>query len=844
MIIRYIGGNDGICSYLETGRKEKNPFLREEMDKRIFIDGDLSLTNAIIESIPNHGQQRYLNIMMSFHEQNITRERMRDVFQQYKNILMTAYKPDEYNIYAEIHWPKIKQFYNSERKRIEKRFPHIHIVIPTKNLLTGGFLNPCARYNVDLKSFEAIQEKLNRDNDLFSSRKVAKLKIENILYLEQYKNQVFSTKNKFLKEKIIKALMLKNIRTLNAFQILLSDFGQVRIRNIGKNNEYFALRLDGEKKFINLKEAIFRKDFIEERKLSFVNLTDTTLQKRIDDWYCFKSKEIKFLYNGKKDQRSLYVSSDLALKKALLEDLERSYERSYRPLKEVIPEFVEKRLIFDKKRYFEFEKKLKSDRKIFIDTRVLDKIDQSLDTEHFLGFLQLKFAVDLRDCPLDQKPSLVLRKYIGLDLVESFDILLNLYEKQENGNIFKLKSESEYSALWIDFYEKIYSKNLLLYQSFKDKGKKEYCFYKQCIQNEFVLKQKLIRNMILTFKEKHYLRSLNLFEKLQKMEALKKSFDQQNHCLSRLKYPYSNLFYNFAVKNEDMKMKVLDDLKRRYFFVDKATNTLGTLNPHQQMFSGSEAIKRAKLMQVQQKELDVKIRDLQPKLLKEGSVTFLHKETGRQFFVSHFDHIEMNRVPRRDEVVLGLIYALERFGSPLEVKGTSSFRKQVVDVVFEEKLNINFTDESMNKLLQEKNEKNEITVQSLELDKTLLPKKALDKALLESKKRELDSLNEKTGALQKEINESLVSDLIERHKEFKSKEIEDQRVQEIAKLDIDAWSYLEGYQEQKLLSLSISSVMDNLVYKSYLEKHGSNELQLTIDASQLRESKDLDFNVS
>src|SRR5699024_5650395 len=103
MIIRYGGGNQGIAEYLENGRKAEREYARDELDHRFIIDGDLVTTNKIIESIGDKGQERYLHITLSFAENEISEETLKNVTSDFRKMLMNAYHTDEYSFYAEAH---------------------------------------------------------------------------------------------------------------------------------------------------------------------------------------------------------------------------------------------------------------------------------------------------------------------------------------------------------------------------------------------------------------------------------------------------------------------------------------------------------------------------------------------------------------------------------------------------------------------------------------------------------------------------------------------------------------------------------------------------------------------
>ncbi len=59
---------------------------------------------------------------------------------------MKSYASDEYNFYAEAHIPKIKTMKDRKTGESVDRKPHIHIVIPRKNLLSGNEMNPVGSY--------------------------------------------------------------------------------------------------------------------------------------------------------------------------------------------------------------------------------------------------------------------------------------------------------------------------------------------------------------------------------------------------------------------------------------------------------------------------------------------------------------------------------------------------------------------------------------------------------------------------------------------------------------------------------------------------------------------------
>ena len=109
MLIRISGGESGIKDYLEDGQKQGRDYSREELDERVILDGDLKLTDAIINKMDNDGD-KYLHITLAFKEDEIPSETLKAITQDFKAFTFTAFKDDEYSFYAEAHLPRIKSY--------------------------------------------------------------------------------------------------------------------------------------------------------------------------------------------------------------------------------------------------------------------------------------------------------------------------------------------------------------------------------------------------------------------------------------------------------------------------------------------------------------------------------------------------------------------------------------------------------------------------------------------------------------------------------------------------------------------------------------------------------------
>lgn len=333
MIVEIGGGNSGIAEYLEKGLKQGRIFSRDELDHRVVLDGDLELTNKIINSIEDNGQERYLHITLSFREDDISNDLLQSVTAEYKSLLMSAYNDDEYNFYAEAHLPKIQSIEDSKTGEMIERKPHIHIVIPERNLLTGNKLLPTGYTDtVNVKNIpylDSIQEYINYKYNLESPKDFMREGGHHSAnVLSRIKGDFFGEKQSKFKAQLVDEISSGKINTLESFQRRLSDFGEVKIRNKGKANQYFAVKLAEDKKFTNLNHPVFSEKAIVTKALPKADID--TIQVRLSEWQNRVSKEIKFVDFATPTFRQKYAKADLDEKAQLLIEREQTYERKHR----------------------------------------------------------------------------------------------------------------------------------------------------------------------------------------------------------------------------------------------------------------------------------------------------------------------------------------------------------------------------------------------------------------------------------------------------------------------------------------------------------------------------------
>ena len=337
MLIRISGGESGIKDYLEDGQKQGRDYSREELDERVILDGDLKLTDAIINKMDNDGD-KYLHITLAFKEDAISRDSLQAITQDFKAFAFSAFQDDEYSFYAEAHLPRIKSYTHAKTGELVERKPHIHIVIPKYNLLSGESLNPFGLVERQVKYLEAIQETLNNRYGLASPKDNRRaLFTDDSEMLSRYKGDAFKGGNKAFKSALLTALLARQITDYDDFKTLLAEQGEVKIRNAGKDNEYLWIKPhdSGDGKGINLRDVAFSRDFIELPSVQKMQqlATDSryeiaatprenpaAYEQALQEWQAQRAQEIKYVYLGKRREYDAYKHATVEEKTQLLID--------------------------------------------------------------------------------------------------------------------------------------------------------------------------------------------------------------------------------------------------------------------------------------------------------------------------------------------------------------------------------------------------------------------------------------------------------------------------------------------------------------------------------------------
>lgn len=347
MLVRITGGSEGIAEYLVNGQKADRELTRDELDERVILDGDLELTDTIIKGMEKEGE-RYLHITLAFKEDDLSPEIMRDLVSDFKHFAMSAYEAGEFNLYAEAHLPKIKSYTNRQTGELVERKPHIHIVIPELNLLSGQNLNPFGRVEQQVKFLEAFQEHANAKYGLASPKDNRRIEFTSESeIISRYKGDLFRGGAKELKERILSDVLDRKISDYADFKSLLTEYGATRARNEGKATEYQNVKPADQAKGINLKDFVFSREFIEkpdaEKRHHLADegrrqyesqqparKTAPELAATLKEWHEVRAKELKYINSGNRKLYATYRSADREDKRAMLAERAAAFYTKHR----------------------------------------------------------------------------------------------------------------------------------------------------------------------------------------------------------------------------------------------------------------------------------------------------------------------------------------------------------------------------------------------------------------------------------------------------------------------------------------------------------------------------------
>ena len=332
MLARVTSGQSGIVEYLQNGMKSGRELSRDVLDHRVNIDGNINITDKLIKEMAQDGRkENYLHITLSFGERDLKEETIIDAYQDYKKSIMSAYSEDEFNVYAEIHYPKVKSYKDKKTGDLIERFPHVHMVIPEKNLVSDKALNPFGLYSSNIKYHDAIQETVNRKHGLespYDNQRKYRM-TDNSEFISRYKGDAFKGSNSEFKQEIFELIDTKKISSMEDFKKELSNYGEVSTGKAGAVDEYLQVKPTGKSKNIRLKESAFKTAYIEKRELLREKPSDKAISKDLNTWVDTRSHEMKHIHVASPKVRKEFNALNKAQQKGYLDERRDDFTRRY-----------------------------------------------------------------------------------------------------------------------------------------------------------------------------------------------------------------------------------------------------------------------------------------------------------------------------------------------------------------------------------------------------------------------------------------------------------------------------------------------------------------------------------
>ena len=756
MLARVTGGRNGIVEYLEHGIKSGRELSRDELDERVCIDGNLSVTDEIITQLNNNGRENnYLHITLSFGEKDISEECIVEAYDAYKEKIMNAYNCDEYNIYAEIHFPKVKSYKDRKTGDIIERLPHVHIVIPKVNLASHKALDPYGYYNVE--SHDSIQEYVNRKCKLespYDHQRKYRIVKDDAEFISRYKGDHFKGSNSEFKNELFELVNSKNIRSMDDFRKELTNYGKVSTGRLGSSNEYLKIKLTGQSKYIRLKETCFNSDYIVDRQLLRPKPTDKQVNTLVNEWVDIRSHEMKHIQPASPKLRKTYYALEPEQKQEFLNERRREHNQKYdlgerrrttnrklgvervglkrfAEIRNGLPSMPQRGLVRTNRERSDISKSiLSSDANNNLESSRTSRdheLRRVIDRGRGVGggrlnhkrvevglpkpLIQAKEAVQKS---VSSKPRTLseqfLQEHVKSQLmqneVEHFRVvrqtldpkyILNHFEKShglvsENYTTFKAKDGSARIKIGTRAYN---------VSDFCTKHMRQNWEYTKTVLNVAYQTQKNEKE------DKHVINSIVFatryatqgYTSKDKLSRLDESIMILKHLQQQEKY---------GVK--DMSLAELQKHRVKSDLLD--SNSIS--NAEISLLKSADNFKR---QQAIAKQLSLKMGDLVAvKDIKNKRVEFSDKNTGEKIFKDIGNKLVMtNRKPELDHVAAAMTLAAEKFGA-IKITGTKEFKQQVIDVAITKNLNVVFDSPKMQEMFIQQKEEH---TQKLALEKVI-----------------------------------------------------------------------------------------------------------------------------
>jgi len=749
MLARVTSGQSGIVEYLKNGVKSDRELSRDELDQRVNIDGNINITDSLINEMNSDGRKKnYLHITLSFGERDLKEETIIEAYQDYKKSLMSAYSDEEFNVYAEIHYPKIKSYQDKKTGEVIERFPHIHMVIPQKNLVSNKNLDPFGLYNSNIKYHDAIQETVNRNHKLespYDNQRKYRLS-DDSEFISRYKGDAFKGSNSEFKNEIFDLINTKNIRSMDEFKKALGKYGEVTTGKAGATDEYLKVKLTGKTKNIRLKENAFKPLYINHRELHREKPSDKEINKNINEWIDTRSHEMKHIQSASPKVRKEFQSLTKEQQKEYLNDRRNDFARRYNTRgatgtsgndiqstrraanRELgitrnggrgftqttngLPSLPQRGLVRT------------SDQRLDTTQSVLSSDEHNnMESRGTSGNNQLRRAINrsrrsggrrLKNEDISSFSEQLLLKYQSKSSPQSLEHfreirknldpnrVLDHFAKthgliKSNYKTFNAKDGSPRIRIGNRAYNVSDFSTQHMHQDWQETKKVLTTLYK----NQLKVEHKKIDLSVI---------GLHRFNQLNGGLPQKTIFKNAKPIITKKeKYAVNSIVFSSGYVTQrhnkqslrsklNSSVQILKHLQRQERYGEKKmsifTKEENTISSSKiDLKSATEFFRKQQEMV---KQFSMKMGDLiAVKDYEKGKVEFNDKQTGKAVFKDVGSHIVMaDKKPSVEHVALAMTFAAEKFGK-VEINGTKEFKKQVIEVAVAKDLNVIFADKKM-----------------------------------------------------------------------------------------------------------------------------------------------------
>ena len=331
-IIELGGGGEGFQKYMVDGQKQGREFSRDELDRRITLDGDLDIFTDIVLRLRSKGD-RYSHYTIAFFEDFISRDILDAIARDFRAFAFDAYSNDEYYLYAEAHLPRIKSYLNRATLATVVRRPHINFAFPKKNLVTGHRLTPFGFEERNLVYIDAFQEHTNNKYGLASPKDFNHARLgfnsqSDVISRHKGDNSKGSPEESHrFRDNLLGEILDNDICSVDAYKALLAKKGEVTLvsRTL---HPYYKVKLAGET--TAQKRAALKVEVVRARAEPGEPRKDAAdIEERLREWGEVRRHEVKLTHTGSKKKYALYQALSRDEKITFLNTLESNYHAKH-----------------------------------------------------------------------------------------------------------------------------------------------------------------------------------------------------------------------------------------------------------------------------------------------------------------------------------------------------------------------------------------------------------------------------------------------------------------------------------------------------------------------------------